>query len=287
MGLFDSAAKAAREAFKLKQARAIDLFGDGDEVYHWVGGKYVQDKLDKGFSPFTHVGTQKAARDLYKDRELSPFLRQGSPNGKVGATLPLRFNRNKEILDIEKDTGNHSGLSVMWQVAPLLYGNRDSAISAPLVKRTLDSAVDAMDDQSVARATNELVWGGHVSRPSDRITDLRKWLRKKLEETDEIHSGRIIKQASRDADNAARQVLANELEKFNIGALKYTNDVEDMGSTSYMIVQPHDIRSRFANYDWDEWLKRNRDIMAAVPAVAAGGGLLAMSKRDKREREAA
>lgn len=289
MGLFDSAVKAAREAFKLKQARAIDLFGEGEDVYHWVKKTNLDEKMETGFSPFTHVGTQKAARDLFENR-MDPEHRFGTyysdRHGRqnyYGATLPLRFNRKKAVLDIDKDTGDHSALSVMWQVAPMIYGNRETAINAPLVKRTLDRVVSAMSDSDVEAVANELQWGGYGTRP--QVTAPRSWVRRTLQDADNpTGSGAVLKHTSRTGDMAGREMLAHELEKFNIGALKYTNEVEDAGSKSYMIVQPHDIRSRFANYDWDEWLKRNRDIMAALPALAGAGGLLALSKR---EREAA
>ena len=280
MGLFKNAAEAAREAFKLKQARAIDLFGDGDEVYHWVAAEHLPNKVARGFSPFTHVGTKKAAEELFDIRE-----GRYDKTNHMGATLPLRFNRKKDILDVEKDIGAHSALGVMWQVAPYLYGNRESAIGSPLVQRTLDSVVRSMTDREVNAIANEIIQEGYVPYNG---TDMSQWLRKALESMpdtfEETQSGIMVKNRSRDADMIGRQTLANELEKFNIGALQYTNNVEDVGSKSYMIVQPHDIRSRFANYDPGEWRRRSKNIMAAVPALAGGGGLLAMSKR---EREAA
>ena len=286
MGLFDSAVKAAREAFKLKQARAIDLFGEGDLVYHWLKQKNLDEKMRTGFSPFTHVGTQKAARDLYDNRMGKGTHYDPDWVNYTGGTIPLRFNRKKTVLDIDKDIGDHSALGVMWQVAPHIYGNRETAIDAPLVKRTLDRVMDAMSPNDVDAVANELQWAGYGTRPPTRAP--RDWVRRKLRDAnDPTASGSILKHTSRDGDMAGREMLAHELGKFNIGALKYTNDVEDAGSKSYMIVQPHDMRSPNAEYDWEQWMLQNRNIMAAVPAVAAGGGLLAMSKRDKREREAA
>jgi len=289
MGLLNSAAKAAREAFELKQARAIDLFGEGDDVYHWLKKKNLDEKMQTGFSPFTHVGTKKAARDLFLNRMAPEGSRYSSnlPNREntYGATIPLRFNRKKTVLDINKDIGDHSALGVMWQVAPQIYGNRETAINAPLVKRTLDRMLDAMSPNDVDAVANELQWAGYGTRPPTRAP--RDWVRRTLLNSDEVRSGAIVKHTSRDGDMAGREMLAHELGKFNIGALKYTNDVEDAGSKSYMIVQPHDMRSPNADFDWEQWMLRNRNIMAALPALAAGGGLLAMSKRDKREREAA
>jgi hypothetical protein len=290
MGLFNSAAKAAREAFELRQARAIDLFGEGEDVYHWLKKKNLDEKMQTGFSPFTHVGTKKAARDLFLNR-MDPdgprySSRPSARENAYGATIPLRFNRKKTVLDINKDIGDHSALGVMWQVAPHIYGNRETAIDAPLVKRTLDRVVNGMSPNDVDAVANELQWAGYGTRPPTKAP--RDWVRRKLRDAnDPTASGAVLKYTSREGDMAGREMLAHELGKFNIGALKYTNDVEDAGSKSYMIVQPHDIRSPNADFDWEQWMLQNRNIMAAVPAVAAGGGLLAMSKRDKREREAA
>ncbi len=247
----------------INQKNVLDIGGDSGSHGAWNIADYAEEALR--MIPFYRAHYQSPLRnsegtlaDFYARKETPQFLQNLSDE----EILALSRGPRRRVAESAIDTASPQDLKAIKE---WMNYQPNSIYSDPELSQELafnwDTAPQVRD--SIKRVLNKF----DLSSPEDELIKYNRLL--DVVKRNAYTAGIL----GTDAGKASLRALADWFNEQDITALKYKNQHEDAGSFSYMVPDPKNLRSQFANFlDMD-----SKDIMAALPVGAgsvAAAGLL-------------